>query len=131
MQTRRLAALVAICAALSMGSARAAVSTDSFLLRSTGDLVNLCSATSNEQLYTAAVNFCHGFAVGVFRVLHAEDAAHPSHRMFCLPNPAPSRTQAIAAFVRWAEADTGRLQQSPSDGIAAFLAQQYPCSTRR
>ncbi len=131
MQLRRLAALVAICAAMSVGSARAAVSTDNFLLRNTGDLVNLCSAATTEPYYTAAVNFCHGFAVGVFRVLQAENAAHSSRRWFCLPQQVPSRSDAIAAFVQWAQADSRRLQQSPSDAIAAYLSQKYPCSGRR
>ena len=93
MQIRHMAALAVICAAASLGSARAAVSTDNFLVRNTGDLVDLCSAANTDTLYTAAVNFCHGFAVGVFRVLQEEDQARASGRLFCLPQQAPSRTR--------------------------------------
>ena len=131
MHIRRVAAVAAICATAFLGNAQAAVSTDNFLLRNTGDLVDLCSAGSTETLYTAAINFCHGFAVGVFRVLREEDEARKSGRLFCLPQQAPSRSEAIAGFVRWAQADSRRLQQPAADGIAAFLSQQYPCSSRR
>jgi hypothetical protein len=50
-------------------------------------------------MYAAASNFCHGFAVGVFRVLQEEDAARRSNHLFRLPNPAPIRNERIASFV--------------------------------
>jgi hypothetical protein len=127
MRTKRWLPLVAVCAVTSTGSAQAAVTQDSFLLRNTRDLVDLCSAVQADPLYTAAVNFCHGFAVGVFRVLQEEEAAHQSP-MFCLPEPAPTRTESIARFMQWANAEPSRLAQSAPDGIALFLSQQYPCS---
>jgi len=110
-----------------IGSARASITEDSFLLRSTSDLVDVCSPTQADPMYTAAVNFCQGFAVGVFRVLQEEDAAKRSRHLFCAPNPAPTRNEGIAAFVQWAKADAGRMMQPPADGIAAFLADQYKC----
>jgi Rap1a immunity proteins len=123
---------VALCIGLSVGSANAAVTEDSFLLRSTGDLVDLCSAAQPDPMYTAAVNFCHGFAVGVFRVLQQQDMANAAGRhMFCLPNPMPTRNEGIAGFVQWARADVGRSALPAADGIATFLTQQFPCPRGR
>lgn len=122
---------LALCLGVSAGSAKAAVTQDTFLLRTTGDLVDLCSAPQSDPLYTAAVNFCHGFTVGVFRVLQEEDMAKSSRHMFCLPNPMPSRNEGIANFVQWAKADPGRAALQPADAIAAFLAQQFPCPRGR
>jgi hypothetical protein len=122
---------VALCIGLSAGPAHAAVTEDTFLLHNAGDLVDLCSAPQSDPLYTAAVNFCHGFGVGVFRVLQEEDMAKLSRHMFCLPNPAPSRNETISIFVQWAKSDASRLALSPADGVAAFLAQQFPCSRGR
>ena len=82
-------------------------------------------------MYTAASNFCHGFAIGVFRVLQAEDMARRSNHLFCLPDPAPTRNEALAGFVRWARADANRTAERPADGIATFLSQQYPCPRGR
>jgi hypothetical protein len=116
---------------LTTTTARAAVSQDSFLLKDTGALVEMCSADKSDPLYTAAVNFCHGFSLGVFRVLRDVDAQKPAQPLFCLPNPMPSRNTALTAFVQWAKADPNRLAQRPEDGLAAFLAQQYPCGHTR
>jgi Rap1a immunity proteins len=116
---------------LSAGSAHAAMTEDTFLLRNTGDLVELCSGAQSDPLYTAAVNFCQGFTVGVFRVLQEEDMAKLSQHMFCLPSPMPSRNETISSFVQWAKSDGGRLTLTPADGVATFLAQQFPCPRGR
>jgi hypothetical protein len=118
---------IVLCLAVSAGSAQAAVTEDSFLVRTTGDLVDLCSAAQSDTMYTAATNFCHGFTVGVFRVLQEEDMARRANHLFCVPNPAPTRNEGIAGFVKWAKADATRMAQLPADGVAKFLSQQYPC----
>lgn len=117
--------------ALSVGPTRAALTEDSFILHNTGDFVDLCSAAQTDRLYTAAMNFCEGFAVGVYRVLEEQDMARRSGHMFCVPDPAPSRDQGIANFVAWAKADPKRLQLSAPDGIAMYLSTQYPCPRGR
>lgn len=110
-----------------LASSAHAVTQDDFLLRNTADLVNLCSAPSTDPLATAAANFCEGFGLGVFRVLDETEAAHQRRQMFCMPAQGPTRTQAIMAFVQWAKASPARLSMAPTDSIATFLSQQYPC----
>jgi hypothetical protein len=107
----------------------AAVQTDDFLARTTGQLVALCSAAPTDPLATPALNFCHGYTVGVVRVLQEEDAANPRAKpMFCLPVNGGERNQAISEFVRWASADPSRMSMPATDGVAGFLAAHYPCS---
>jgi hypothetical protein len=122
---------LALCATALAGHAQAAVTEDNFLLRTTADLVELCSAAQSDPLYTAASNFCHGFAVGVFRVLQQEDMARKSRHLFCVPDPAPTRNEGVAHFVEWAKTDPARMTPGPADGIATFLSQQYPCPRGR
>jgi len=131
MQLRLVATALTVCAGLAGGAAMAAVTEDSFLLRNTGDLVDLCTAPQSDRMYTAAANFCQGFAVGAFRVLHAQDMARRSNRLFCAPNPQPTRNEALASFVQWVQADAGRRTMPAVDGVAAFLAAQYPCPRGR
>ena len=109
--------------------ARAApVSRDDFQAETTANLVALCGAASTDPLYTAAINFCHGFAVGTYRVLMIDQmATRAKHKMFCLPAPPPARDQAIAAFVQWASGRPKTLASPPTDGMAEYLAVQYPC----
>ena len=116
-----------MCAALLPGSGRAAVTEDTFKLQTTGDLVALCSDAPSDPMSTAALNFCHGFALGVFRVLDEEAAAQRTHRMFCAPNPGPSRTQAIANFVEWSKTNPDVMPQRPADGLVAYLVKTFPC----
>ena len=75
MQLRRWVPAPVFCMATYGGPARAAVTQDSFLLLNTADLVDLCTAVQADPLYTAASNFCHGFAVGAFRVLQEQEMA--------------------------------------------------------
>ena len=127
MRVSRLAPALALSLIATVGVARGEVAQDNFLMRNTADLRDLCSAPQSSPIYTAAINFCHGFAVGVFRVLQAETAAGGLRGLFCTPNPAPSRDEAIAGFVRWAQANPSQMEQPPADGIATYLAHQYPC----
>jgi len=118
---------LALCVATLPSAVHAAVTEDTFQLRSTSDLVELCTAGQTDPMMTAAVNFCHGFAVGVFRVLEEENAAHRINKLFCMPNPTPSRSQALADFVQWAKSTPGMMDQRPADGLLGFLAKTYPC----
>ena len=112
------------------GKATAApVSQDDFLLTTTANLVSLCGADKADPLYTAAINFCHGFAVGTYRMIVIEEAAsRTKKKSVCLPAAGtPSREQAIAGFVTWAADKPKTLASSPTDGIAEYLISQYPC----
>jgi hypothetical protein len=108
------------------GTGRAALTEDTFISRTTGDVVALCSATPGDRLYTAAVNFCQGFGAGTYGVLASAQQADPTLKLFCAP-PEVTRNQAIAAFVSWAGGKPERMSLPATDGIAAFLTETYPC----
>jgi hypothetical protein len=112
-----------------LGQARAApVTPDDFQLATTANLVSLCSAPNTDPLYTPALNFCHGFAVGTYRAVATMSAAsRAKHKMFCLTNSGLTRDQAISAFVVWAKDRPKTLESAPTDGIIEYLAAQYPC----
>jgi hypothetical protein len=116
-------------ALLAAASTQAApVSRDDFQLATTANLVSLCGASQTDPLYTAAMNFCHGFAVGTYRAVAAEQAASRSkHKMFCPPQQTKTRDEAIAGFVQWASGRPQTLGSSPTDGILEYLSVEYPC----
>ena len=76
----------ATCVAILPATGGANVTETDFQVRTTADLVDLCSASPSDPMGTAALNFCHGFAVGVYRVLEEENAAKRVGRMFCIPD---------------------------------------------
>lgn len=104
------------------------VTEDAFTVRSTGDLVTLCGSDKTDPMYTAAQNFCHGFAVGSYTaLLEVQQATRSKKKLFCAPATPPNRNDAIAAFVVWAGGHNDLMALPPLDGVVRFLAQQYPC----
>ena len=87
-------AMLGCLLALAPADTRAAVTEDQFVARTAGDLAALCSADPSDRLYTAAVNFCHGFGAGTYGVLSEVENANPKVRLFCAPqvlNPRATR----------------------------------------
>jgi Ssp1 endopeptidase immunity protein Rap1a len=112
---------------LLLGRAAAGAGTeDNFQLNTTSDLVALCSAGPSDPMMTAAVNWCHGFMVGTYRVL-AQVEAKQKRKVFCVPTPTPNRNDAVAKFVAWAKANPSQMGQSPSDSVLGYLEANFPC----
>jgi Rap1a immunity proteins len=123
------ALMAVLIGSVGIGAQATPVSRDDFQVGTTANLLSLCGATETDPLYTAAQNFCHGYAVATYRAIVKEQmASRAKRKLFCLPsNTVPTRDQAIADFVRWASARPATLSSSPTDGIAEYLAAQYPC----
>jgi Rap1a immunity proteins len=104
-----------------------AVTQDTFLIRYTQDLIELCSAPESDPLYAQAVSFCHGYLVGAYHYQVALQADPKEKPLFCLPNPAPTRHQAIQMFISWAKQNQQYMGEKAVDTIARFLSTQWPC----
>jgi len=97
----------------------------------TADLVELCTATPDNAMGTAAVNFCEGFAQGAVSVEMQNMAAFRGPKPFCMPNPPPSRNEALSEFVKWARVSPDRMSATSTDGLFRFLSERYPCPPSR
>jgi hypothetical protein len=116
-----------LCAAAWLvGSAAAAraMTQDQFAVRSTQDLVDLCSTPEGDPLRTAAVHFCEGFAVGALQYYQAADA---NERLVCLPQPLPTRDEGVAKFIAWARANPQYMKDKAVDGLFRFLSTTWSC----
>jgi hypothetical protein len=111
MRTRLLALTLSALALTSLGSARAAVT------------------EANFHMQTAAIHFCQGFAVGAYQTLSGLQAGM-RQKLFCPPQPTPSRNQAIANFVGWIKANPSAMAEPPADALADYLITRFPCSGR-
>jgi hypothetical protein len=128
----RIIHIPALILALAMlpTAAPAATTQDNFLLRTAGDLVAVCSPAQDDPLMAAAVGFCEGFAVGVYRTLEETQAGFRA-KLFCMPTPGPTRSQAITSFVAWVQANPAVASGAPGDAILRYLVQTYPCAGGR
>lgn len=123
------ACLMGLCLAATAWPAspgRAATEED-FLVKTTGNLIDLCSAPREDPLYTAAVNFCEGFMVGAYRYHVASVQAEGGKPLVCPPNPPPSRDESVARFIAWSRAHPEAMNTTPVEGLFEFLSQSFPC----
>ena len=123
---RPLLLTCSLLAATAMAPCRAATP-DNFAVRSGADLLAVCSTEPSDNSSSAAIGFCHGYIVGVYRVLEEIQEARPSARMFCMASTPPNRTEAIKAYVAWLGASPDELTKPPMVTIADYLTVTYPC----
>ena len=105
-----------------------AVDETDFEVKTTEDLINLCTASPDDALHAQAVNFCHGFLVGAVRYHDAMAMGPNGNRLYCLPEPAPTRNEAIAMFVDWAKARPQYWDEPPVETEFRFLMETWPCN---
>ncbi len=109
------------------GAPPADPSQTAFQVRTTGDLIRLCEATPSNGTGIAALHFCHGFMVGAYQYHQVVSAAENKGRLFCPPNPQPTRDEVIAGFIAWAQKNPSQMNTPPVEGMFRYLAQRYPC----
>ncbi len=63
----------------------AGVTEKNFELKSTQDLIDLCTVSSDDPLYHQSVNFCHGYLVGAFQYYAAAAAGPDGVKLVCFP----------------------------------------------
>jgi Rap1a immunity proteins len=118
-------ALILILSMLPMGAET--VTSDHFRVRSTADLVEICSTPANDPMYAAAIAFCHGFAVGAYQYYRASVAGPEGKPFVCLPDPPPSRTEGIQMFVAWARENPQYMSEPAVETLFRWLAAKWPC----
>lgn len=120
------AVLAAIVAAALWSGTAAATTSEQFLVNSTKDLVALCTTPQADPVYTPAVSFCHGYLVGAWHY-HKAIAVRRKREIVCLPEPPPSRLQAIDSFIAWCQAHPQYDGESPVETMFKFLVEKWPC----
>ena len=106
----------------------AAVSENDFKADTTEQIVNLCTAKAEDPLYHQAVNFCHGYLVGAYDYYEAAHSGPKAFKLVCLPDPPPSRNEAIEMFIEWAKAHPQYMKGNPVETEFRFLTEKWPCN---
>lgn len=123
---RKMIILLLLALLLSPGLARA-VTDEDFKVKTTQNLINLCTAPDDDPRHGKAVHFCHGYLVGAYDYHVTEKAGHEGKLLVCLPDPAPSRNTAVKMFVEWAKAHPQYLDEKPVETQFRFLIETWPC----
>ena len=105
-----------------------AATSDHFRVRSTADLVEICSTPANDSLYAAAIGFCHGYAIGAYQYYQATVAGPEAKPFACLPaTPPPTRTEGLQMFVAWARENPQHMGEPAVETFFRWLVSKWPC----
>ena len=99
-----------------------------FMVETTRDLVTLCSVTDKDLNASEAIHFCHGFVIGAYHYYVASTAPPGVRDFVCLPEPKPSRNQAIAEFVVWVQDNPQYLDKEAVNTLFRYLEKKFPCT---
>jgi hypothetical protein len=122
------ALLSGVVLAMSPASAGAALTEDDFFVKQAQDLVDLCSADPADPLHGEAIHFCHGFASGAWQYHEAQAFGPDGVRIVCVPDPSPTRNDAIAGFLTWAAANPEHMSEPGVEALFRFLHEKWPCA---
>jgi hypothetical protein len=104
-----------------------AATPEHFRVRSTADLVQICSTPTNDPIFAAAISFCHGYAVGAYQYYRASVSGPEGRPFVCLPDPPPSRTEGLQMFVAWARQNPQYMAEPAVETLFRWLATTWPC----
>ena len=125
---RKVLGLIVMLGILLPGLANSAVTEEDFVVKTTQNLINLCTASPQDPRYEEAVNFCQGYMVGAYHYYIAEHSKDPKNLFVCLPDPKPSRNEVVALFVAWAKANPQYMTDMPVESQLRFMSEKWPCN---
>ena len=124
--TRKPIVLLVMLVLLLPGLA-AAVTEKDFEAHTARQFVNLCTVSPDDPLYHQAINFCHGYFEGAYQYYESMTSGPKGIRFVCVPDPLPSRNDAIGWFIEWAEANSQYMDERPVEAQFRFLMEKWPC----
>lgn len=98
-----------------------------FKMKTTKNLVNLCSSSPGDPRYEEAIHFCHGYLLGAYHYHFAENEGPDGNLLVCFPNPAPTRNEAITKIIAWIQQHPEYNQELPVETEFRALNALWPC----
>jgi hypothetical protein len=123
---QKLACLLLAAALLPPGLA-GAVTDEDFEVKSTQNLMNLCTASGDDLRQKEAIHFCHGYLVGAYAYYVAENSGPEGKRLVCFTDSPPSRNEALAMFLEWVKTHPQYMGEKPVETEFRFLMEKWPC----
>ena len=125
---KRYAICLALLVMMATPFTALAVDTVDFEMKTTRNLLNLCTASPEDNLYAEAVNFCHGYLIGAYHYHEAINKGPNAQSLICLPKPEPSRNDTVDMFIKWVKANPQHHGELPVETEFRFLTETWPCS---
>ncbi len=103
-----------------------AAETSNFDLRTTRDLVALCSDQPGDPLYAEALQFCYGYMAGVAQ-LHRELVRLGNIKPVACPQYEVTREALAQAFLGWGRKTPAAMDELPAESVMHAAAAAWPC----
>ena len=94
----------------------------------TADLIELCSVSTDDPLYDAAMGFCLGY-IDAALDYHAELTAGPKYDALTCPPNTISREEVVTVVVEWSRRNAQyQNTEIPVTGVMRAVSEKWPCS---
>ncbi len=113
--------------ALLLPGLAAAVTEKDFEAHTAEQFVRLCTVSPDDPFYHRAIHFCHGYFEGAYQYYEAMTSGPKAIKLVCVPDPLPSRNDAITWFIEWTKANPQYMQERPVEVQFRFLMEKWPC----
>ena len=107
--------------------ATSAVTEEDFKVKTTKNLINLCTASTDDPYYKEAIHFCHGYLVGAYYFYAAQYKKESTNQLVCFPEPNPTRNEAIEKVISWAQQHPEYMNELPVETEFRALTELWPC----
>ena len=109
------------------GTAKANVTDEDFVAQKTQNIINLCTASTDDPRHREAVHFCEGYLVGAYHYYQSVSGNNQDLKIVCFPEPKPTRNEAISLFISWAQKHPEYMNERPVETEFRFLSEKWPC----
>ena len=93
---------------------------------STQELVNVCKLPASPE----SRSFCIGYSTAIYDTYLATRHPQRAKPFICVKQPAPSRDEVIADFVKFGQ-ENPQTTDKPAAGVfLGFLAAKFPCARK-
>lgn len=104
-----------------------ALDASDFDVRTTGNLVTLCSASENDPMHDAAMGYCYGFVDAAINYHRVVTSGELLSTITC-PDHKVTRQELRDAFLAWAGKNESLLDgESPIQGVMRAASAKWPC----
>lgn len=118
--------LLAITAIL-VSSQAAALNPTGFKVETTGHLVELCSVSRDDPLYSAAMGFCLGYVDAAIDY-HQSMTAGDKYAPVTCPGTETTREQLVVVFLDWSKGNSAYMtNETPVNGLMRAASEKWPC----
>jgi hypothetical protein len=99
-------------------------------VKTTGELVELCSVTADDPSYPAAMGFCLGY-IDAALDYHAALTSGARFNAIACPHADLTREEVVTVFLEWSKANPQLLDtEAPMKGVMRAVYEKWPCAGR-